>query len=55
MVHGLLLVGWTGLTVGGIAAAVADIFPAHRNLLQHGGGGLLVASVALMGLAVPFI
>ena len=55
MVHGLLIVGWTGLAVGGLAAAVADIFPAHRNMLQYWGGGLLVGSVALMGLAVPFI
>jgi len=55
MVHSLLIVGWTGLTVGSFAAAVADIFPAQRNLLQHWGGGLLVGSVALMGLAVPFI
>jgi hypothetical protein len=55
MVHSLLIAGWTGLTVGSFAAAVADIFPAHRNVLQHWGGGLLVGSVALMGLAVPFI
>ncbi|HWE74863.1 MAG TPA: hypothetical protein VG328_17015 [Stellaceae bacterium] len=55
MVHGLLIVGWTGLSVGAVAAAVADIFPAHRSVLQHWGGTLLVGSVALMGLAVPFI
>ena len=68
MVHSLLIVGWSGLSVGTFAAAVADIFPAHRNVpavadifpahrnvLQHWGGGLLVGSVALMGLAVPFI
>jgi hypothetical protein len=55
MVHGLLIVGWTGLAVGGVAAAVADMFPAQRNMLQYWGGGLLVGSVALMGLAVPFI
>ena len=55
MVHGLLIVGWTGLAVGGLAAAIADMFPAQRNLLQRWGGGLLVGSVALMGLAVPFI
>jgi hypothetical protein len=55
MVHSLLIVGWTGLSVGALSAAVADIFPAHRNVLQHWGGGLLVGSVALMGLAVPFI
>jgi hypothetical protein len=55
MVHSLLIVGWTGLSVGAFSAAVADIFPAHRNVLQHRGGSLLVGSVALMGLAVPFI
>lgn len=55
MVHSLLIVGWTGLAVGSVAAAVADMFPMHRTVLQHWGGGLLVGSVALMGLAVPFI
>jgi len=55
MVHSLLIVGWSGLTVGGVAAAVADIFPAHRNALQHWGGGLLVGSIALIGLTYPFV
>jgi hypothetical protein len=55
MLHDLLIVGWAGLTIGTFAAAVADVFPSHRNLLQHWGGGLLVGSVAMMGLAVPFI
>ena len=55
MVHSLFIIGCTGLTLGSVAAAIADIFPAHRTALQHWGGGLLVGSVALMGLAVPFI
>ena len=55
MVHSVLIAGWTGLTIGSFAAAVADVFPARRNLLQNWGGGLLVGSVALMGLTVPFI
>jgi hypothetical protein len=55
MVHSLLIVGWGGLTLGGVAAAIVAISPSHRNMLQHWGGGLLVGSVALMGLAVPFI
>jgi hypothetical protein len=55
MLHTILLAGCAGLTIGTFAAAVADVFPAHRNALQHWGGGLLVGSVALMGLAFPFI
>ena len=55
MVHSLLIVGWTGLIVGSFAAAVADIFPAYRSMLQHGGSTLLIGSVALIGFAVPFI
>jgi hypothetical protein len=45
-----LILGLTGLSVGTVAAAAADIFPAHRNALQHRGGALLVGR-----LAVPFI
>lgn len=55
MMHAVPFVGFAGLTIGCLAAAVADIFPAHRNELKHWGGGLLVGSVALLGLAVPFI
>jgi len=55
MLDSLLIVGWAGLTIGAFAAAVADVFPAHRNMLQHWGSGLLIGSVAMMGLAVPFI
>ncbi|HEY3918622.1 MAG TPA: hypothetical protein VGL83_12555 [Stellaceae bacterium] len=55
MIHAVPFIGFGGLAVGGLAAAIADIFPAHRNELQHWGGSLLVGSVALMGLAFPFI
>lgn len=53
--HAVPFIGFAGLAIGSLAAAVSDIFPAHRNELQHWGGGLLVASVALVGLVFPFI
>jgi hypothetical protein len=55
MMRVLPFVGFAGLTIGCFAAAVADIFPSRRNELQQWGGGLLVGSVALLGLAFPFI
>lgn len=55
MMRALPFIGFGGLTIGCFAAAIADIFPAHRNELQQWGGGLLVGSVALLGLAFPFI
>lgn len=55
MMHAIPFVSFAGVTVGCFAAAVADIFPAHRSELQQWGGSLLVGSVALLGLVVPFI
>ena len=55
MVHTVSFIGFGGLAIGGIAAAIADVFPAHRSVLQQWGGSLLVGSVALLGLAFPFI
>jgi hypothetical protein len=55
MMRTISFISFAGLAIGGIAAAIADVFPAHRSELQHWGGGLLVGSVALLGLAVPLI
>jgi len=44
-----------GLVVGTFAAASADVFPQYRGMLQEWGGGLLIASVALLGLAFPLM
>ncbi len=55
MLVALCIAGAAGLAIGTIAAAFADIFPAHRAAMQEWGGGLLVASVALLGLAFPMI
>lgn len=55
MLHAVPFLGFGGLAIGGVTAAIADIFPAHRSELQQWGGGLLVGSVALMGLVFPFI
>ncbi len=51
----LIVVGSTGLVVGSLAAAGSDMFPAHRARLKGWGAGLLVVSVALMGLAFPLV
>jgi hypothetical protein len=55
MMHAVPFICFIGLAVGCVTAAVSDIFPAHRSELQRWGGGLLVGSVALLGLVVPFI
>ncbi len=51
----LSIAGTAGLVVGAFAATISDIFPAYRMALQNWGGGLLVGSVALLGLACPMI
>jgi hypothetical protein len=51
----LCIAGTTGLILGTFAAAFADVFPAHRAALQEWGGGLLVASVAILGLGFPLM
>jgi hypothetical protein len=55
MLVALCIAGVAGLAAGTLAAAFADVFPAHRAALQDWGGGLLVASVAVLGLAFPMI
>lgn len=55
IVHIVILAGWAGLTIGTFAAAAADAFPRHRKALRHWGGGLLMGSIALIGLAFAFI
>jgi hypothetical protein len=55
MLVALLVLGGSGVVVGCVAAAMSDMFPAQRTRLQGWGGGLLVASVALLGLAFPLI
>jgi hypothetical protein len=49
------IAGTAGLVLGTFAAAFADVFPAHRVALQGWGGGLLVASVAVLGLGFPLM
>jgi len=51
----LCVAGAVGLVVGIAAAATADVFPAHRSALKDWGSGLVIASVALLGLAFPMI
>ena len=55
MPFALSLAAAAGLVVGSCAAAISDIFPAYRLTLQNWGGGLLVGSFALLGLAFPMI
>ena len=51
----LSISGFVGLTGGALAAALADRIPSHRAALRDWGGGLLVGSAALLGLAFPMI
>jgi hypothetical protein len=51
----LCIAGIAGVVIGTFAAALADVFPAHRNKLQDWGGGLLIGSVALLGFAFPMM
>jgi hypothetical protein len=44
-----------GVVFGSVAAAAADVFPAHRRQLQRWGASLVVGSVALIGLTFPLI
>lgn len=55
MLLALSIAGVVGLVVGVLAAASADVFPTYRAALQDWGSGLLVGSVALLGLAFPMI
>jgi hypothetical protein len=55
MLHVLGFTGVIGLVAGIFFAAVADVFPAHRSVLQVWGSGLLIGSVALLGLAFPML
>ncbi len=51
----LFIAGTAGLILGTFAAAFADVFPAHRAAMQEWGGGLLIASVAVLGLGFPLL
>ncbi len=55
MLSALSVAGIVGIIVGTLAAAMADVFPAHRAALQDWGSGLLVGSVALLALTFPLI
>jgi len=51
----LCVAGLIGVSLGTFAAASADVFPALRGRLNGWGSGLLVGSVALLGLAITLI
>lgn len=55
MPFALSLAAAAGLVAGGLAAMSSEIFPAYRLTLENWAGGLLVGSVALLGLAFPMI
>ena len=55
MPFALSTIGIAGLVIGTVAAAAADVFPRHRLMLKEWGGGLLIASVAFLGLVFPLI
>lgn len=56
MMRALSLAGAVGLCAGAIAVAVAGFVPAQRaKLLQNLGGGVVVGSLALLGLAFGMV
>jgi hypothetical protein len=50
MLFALRLAGVVGLCSGGLAMAIAHFVPARSAKLQDLGSGLLVASLAVLGL-----
>ena len=55
MLQNLAMAGGAGIIVGCLAAAVGDVFPVYRKVLQRCGGALLVGGIALLGLVFPMI
>jgi hypothetical protein len=55
MLFALSIAGSIGLFSGVLAAGLAHRIPRYRVTLQEWGGGLVVASAALLGLAFPMI
>ena len=55
MLSTLCIAGLIGVSAGTFAAASADVFPALRAQLNGWGSGVLVGSVALLGLAITMI
>ena len=55
MFFALRLVGAIGLCSGGLALAIAHWMPARSETLEQLGGGLLVASLALLGFGFAII
>jgi hypothetical protein len=49
------IAGLISVMAGGIAAYVAERFPAHVDALQTGGGLLLIGGFALIGCSLPAI
>ena len=49
------IAGCTGIVLGCLAAALADMFPPHRKLLKDCGGGLILGGVALLGFSLPLL
>lgn len=47
--------GMLGVALGTFAAACSDVFPSYRRTLIVGGGGVLIAGVSLLGLALPMM
>ncbi len=55
MLFALSIAGFVGLMSGILAATLAHRVPRYRVALQDWGGGLIVSSAALLGLAFPMI
>ncbi len=50
-----LILGMIAITLGAVAALAAARFPVRQTQLEHWGGDLMVAGVALLGFSFPMI
>lgn len=50
-----MLLGTSGILVGGAIAALAGKFPAKKASLERWGGTLLVAGIAVLAFAFPHV
>lgn len=50
-----MILGTLGILFGVAIATIAGKFPAQRAVLERCGGTLMVAGIALVAFAIPFV
>lgn len=50
-----MLIGTSGILVGGVIAAIAGKFPARKASLERWGGLLLIGGIAVLAFAFPSV